>query len=69
MDDIDATCAINLAAVMKGTKVAMEFMGSEGGIIVNTASIAGLSPVAYSPVYAGTKAGVVNFTRWEALLI
>ena len=34
-----------------------------GGVIVQTASIAGLMPYAVDPVYAATKAGVVNFTR------
>ena len=62
MEDIDRAVAINLTAVLKGTKLAKERM-PRGGVIVNTASVAGLGPVDFSPVYAATKAGVVNFTR------
>jgi NAD(P)-dependent dehydrogenase (short-subunit alcohol dehydrogenase family) len=31
--------------------------------VVNVASMGGLLPMPQSPVYAATKAGVVNFTR------
>ncbi|XP_055016008.1 15-hydroxyprostaglandin dehydrogenase [NAD(+)]-like [Boleophthalmus pectinirostris] len=34
-----------------------------GGVIINTASIAGLEAIPYSPVYSATKFGVVGFTR------
>lgn len=33
------------------------------GLIVNTASIAGLQPVERTPTYTATKFGVVGFTR------
>jgi 15-hydroxyprostaglandin dehydrogenase (NAD) len=64
---IDKAVGINLTAVMKGTMIAKELM-KDGGIIVNTASVAGLAPVDFTPVYAATKAGVVNFTRSLAWL-
>lgn len=39
-----------------------------GGVIVNTASLIGLGPMAAAPVYAVAKAGVVNFSRSLAYL-
>jgi len=41
---------------------------ARGGVIINTASMGGLLPMPTSPVYAATKAGVVNFTRSLAYL-
>ncbi|HEV8718245.1 MAG TPA: SDR family oxidoreductase [Candidatus Binatia bacterium] len=37
-------------------------------MIVNTASLIGLGPMASAPVYAAAKAGVVNFSRSLAYL-
>ncbi len=60
---------INLAAVIEGTRLAVrEMMGGRGGVVVNTASMGGLLPMPGSPVYAATKAGVINFTRSLAYL-
>ncbi|KAG0261214.1 hypothetical protein BG011_001255 [Mortierella polycephala] len=63
---------INLTAVVEGTRLGVEAfqvekqqgrLGSEGGVIVNTASIAGILPFTLGPVYTATKHGVVGFTR------
>ncbi|HEY8492211.1 MAG TPA: SDR family oxidoreductase [Dehalococcoidia bacterium] len=55
---------VNLRAVILGTQVAVEAMRRRGGgVIVNTASIAGLQPFPPDPVYTATKHGVVGFTR------
>ncbi|RKO83676.1 hypothetical protein BDK51DRAFT_27511, partial [Blyttiomyces helicus] len=56
---------IDLTAVIYGTRLALTEMiaAGKGGVIVNTASLAGLVPVYFQPVYAAAKAGVVNFTR------
>ena len=60
---------INLGAVINGTRIAVrEMKRGRGGVIVNTASMGGLLPMPGSPVYAATKAGVVNFTRSLAYL-
>ncbi|MCC7089492.1 MAG: SDR family NAD(P)-dependent oxidoreductase [Chloroflexi bacterium] len=61
---------INLTAVIDATRIAVREMrrGGKGGVIVNTASMGGLLPMPDSPVYAATKAGVVNFTRSLAYL-
>ena len=61
--------AINLTAVILGTRLGVLAMREEGGgVIVNTASMGGLLPMPTAPVYAATKAGVVNFTRSLAYL-
>ncbi|XP_061104225.1 15-hydroxyprostaglandin dehydrogenase [NAD(+)]-like [Conger conger] len=63
----EKTVAVNLNAVIRGTYLALQHMkkdtGGEGGVIVNTASIAGLGPVLLLPVYAATKHAVVGFSR------
>jgi NAD(P)-dependent dehydrogenase (short-subunit alcohol dehydrogenase family) len=56
--------AINLTAVIDATRLAVRDMRAHGGgVIINTASMGGLLPMPDSPVYAATKAGVVNFSR------
>ena len=63
------TLDINLRGVLLGTYHAVPALRRRGGgVIVHTASIAGLVPYAVDPVYAATKAGVVNFTRSLAFL-
>ena len=61
---------INLTAVIDGTRIAVREIQKRGhgGVVVNTASMGGLLPMPGSPVYAATKAGVVNFTRSLAYL-
>jgi len=60
---------LNLTAVIDGTRIAVrEMRRSGGGVIVNTASMGGLLPMPDAPVYAATKAGVINFTRSLAYL-
>lgn len=56
--------AINLGGVVLGTRVAVEHLRRRGGgVIVNTSSIASLSPMPDDAVYAATKAGVTMFTK------
>lgn len=58
------TLDINLRGVVLGTHHAIPLLRERGGgVIVQTASIAGLMPYEVDPVYAASKAGVVNFTR------
>ena len=55
---------INLGAMLIGTRLAIDVMlAGGGGAVVNTASVAALSPMPKDPVYAATKAGVVMFTQ------
>ncbi|MGO9603239.1 MAG: SDR family NAD(P)-dependent oxidoreductase [Candidatus Binataceae bacterium] len=62
---------IDLQAVILGTGLAAPIMGKQGGgVIINTASMAGLYPHRQDAVYGAAKAGVVNFTHslasWSA---
>jgi NAD(P)-dependent dehydrogenase (short-subunit alcohol dehydrogenase family) len=47
--------------------VAFQYMGKnnnkKGGVVVNTASIAGLDPNDLVPIYSGIKHGVVGLTK------
>jgi len=55
---------VNLTAVIIVAQVAIHYMKqSNGGVIINTASVGGLQPIPFSPVYAATKAGVIHLTR------
>jgi NAD(P)-dependent dehydrogenase (short-subunit alcohol dehydrogenase family) len=61
---------LDLTAVIRATRLAVLQMRrrGHGGVIVNTASLIGLEPVPFAPVYAAAKAGVVAFTRALAFL-
>ncbi|XP_041864895.1 15-hydroxyprostaglandin dehydrogenase [NAD(+)]-like [Melanotaenia boesemani] len=63
----EKTVSINLMGSIRGTYVALEHMnklnGGQGGVIINTASMAGVGPLLSCPVYTATKSGVVGFTR------
>ncbi|KAI3373908.1 hypothetical protein L3Q82_022475 [Scortum barcoo] len=67
----EKTVSINLMGVIRGTYLALEHMsklsGGRGGVIVNTASMAGVGPLPSCPVYTATKHGVVGFTRAMAV--
>ncbi|XP_006661314.2 probable quinone oxidoreductase [Oryza brachyantha] len=56
---------VNLVAVIDGTRIASQIMrsGKKPGVIINIGSAAGLYPMNFDPIYSGTKAGVVMFTR------
>lgn len=59
-----AVVEIDLQAVILGTGIAAPIMQRQGGgVIINTASMAGLYPHRNDPVYGAAKAGVVNFTN------
>jgi len=64
-----AVADVNYRGVVLGTRLALEPMRrSGGGAVVNTASGAAVVPLAQQAVYAGSKAGVVHFTRSCAAL-
>ena len=66
----EAVLEIDLYAVILGTRLAVRHLRRQGGggVIDNTASMAGLTPAGASPVYSAAKAGVVHFTRTLAPL-
>lgn len=62
--DWDRTLMIDLWAVIAGTQAAVPALKQRGGgVIINTASVAGLIAYAPDPIYAAAKHGVVGFTR------
>jgi len=68
-DSWDRTLAVNLWAVIAGIQAAVPAMRRcGGGVIVNSASLAGLVAYDTDPIYAATKHGVVGLTRGLAFL-
>jgi NAD(P)-dependent dehydrogenase (short-subunit alcohol dehydrogenase family) len=57
---------VNVLGVLLGTKLAAGQV-KDGGSIINTASIAGLSGIPMQALYAASKAAVVSVTRTAAL--
>ncbi|CAG8679177.1 3435_t:CDS:2, partial [Dentiscutata heterogama] len=57
------TIDINLNAVIKGTQLGIQFLKKRGGgVIINTASLAGFYPSKFL-IYGASKYGVVGFTH------
>ena len=55
---------VNAVGVMLGTAAGIRALRRRGGgVIVNTASVAALGPMPNDPIYAASKAAVVNFTE------
>ncbi len=68
LEDIDKVLAVNLAGVMYGSHIAATHMAKKrSGSIINTASIAGLSPSYALMAYRASKAGVINFSKSIAI--
>jgi NAD(P)-dependent dehydrogenase (short-subunit alcohol dehydrogenase family) len=65
----DTTFAVNVRSVFVGTKHAARAMiaQGEGGAIVNTASVAGLTGGGGPQAYSATKAAVISLTRTTAV--
>ena len=53
--------------VIRGILLAFQYMGQnnnkKGGVVVNIASISGLDPCEFIPIYGGNKHGVVGLTK------
>ncbi|RIB12498.1 hypothetical protein C2G38_1976563 [Gigaspora rosea] len=55
---------INLNAVIKGTQLGIQYLKKRGGgVIINTASLAGFHPLESYPIYTAAKYGIVGFTQ------
>ncbi|XP_049545984.1 alcohol dehydrogenase 1-like [Anopheles darlingi] len=63
----DQLINVNLTAVINSSLFCFDLMsrskGGKGGVIVNVASVAGLEPIPFLPIYCASKHGVVSFTR------
>lgn len=65
---LDKTWAVNLRAPLLWVRAAFHaWMGSNGGAIVNVASVAGLRPSPLMGAYNISKAGLIHMTRQLAL--
>jgi NAD(P)-dependent dehydrogenase (short-subunit alcohol dehydrogenase family) len=64
--DFERVMAVDLYGVMVGTQQAARRMG-EGASIINTTSIAGISPGVGLTTYRAAKAGVIHFSRCAAI--
>ncbi len=67
--DFEAVIGVSLLGGMLGTQAAARQMVEQGtgGSIINTASLAGLTPGAGLVTYRVAKAGIIHFTRCVAL--
>ncbi|KAI8145471.1 hypothetical protein BJV82DRAFT_603796 [Fennellomyces sp. T-0311] len=64
----DRMLDINTTAIVKGSKVALLHMAKRGGgVIVNTASVAGFLCSPAVGIYAASKHGVIGWTRSNAI--
>jgi NAD(P)-dependent dehydrogenase (short-subunit alcohol dehydrogenase family) len=54
---------VDLFGVALGCYLAFPLMREQGGVIVNTASMAGLYPIPGDPIYPAAKAGVIHLTH------
>ncbi|XP_038053291.1 15-hydroxyprostaglandin dehydrogenase [NAD(+)]-like [Patiria miniata] len=63
----DLCIDVNVKGTIAGTFSAIKYMGSEaggkGGKIINVASLAGLGPAVFMPVYAASKHAIVGLTK------
>jgi NAD(P)-dependent dehydrogenase (short-subunit alcohol dehydrogenase family) len=67
-DVFDRIIAVNLKGIWHGLKYELPHMlANGGGAIVNTASSAGIQPIANIAIYSASKHGVVGLTKATAL--
>ncbi|KAL6266379.1 hypothetical protein P5V15_003234 [Pogonomyrmex californicus] len=66
-NDWERTIDVNMKALIHSSFLAMDYMGKhkggKGGVIVNVASLAALTPAVMHPVYTATKYGVLGFSQ------
>ncbi len=68
VENWDRVLAVNLKGVFLGMKYAIpEMLKNGGGVIVNTASTAGLTGYPSLPAYSASKGGVIQLTKTAAL--
>ncbi|XP_025152392.1 15-hydroxyprostaglandin dehydrogenase [NAD(+)]-like [Harpegnathos saltator] len=64
---LEQTIDLNITSLIRSTLLAMDYMGKhmggKGGLIINIASVAGLSASYIIPIYSATKHAVVSFSQ------
>ncbi len=64
MEEYSKVVSVNLTAVFIGIKLVLKDMVKQkSGVIINTASVAGIRGGLASPTYTATKHGVIGFTK------
>ncbi|MDE2597552.1 MAG: SDR family oxidoreductase [Sphingomonadales bacterium] len=63
VEDFDLVLKINTTAVFAVSQAALPYLVRSKGVIVNTASAAGLSGIAYNAAYSASKHAVVGLTK------
>jgi len=67
-ENLDRVIAVNLRGVFLGMKYAIQQMLKQGsGVIINTASVAGIVGWKNLPAYSASKGGIIQLTRVAAL--
>jgi NAD(P)-dependent dehydrogenase (short-subunit alcohol dehydrogenase family) len=68
LENFDRVIAINLKGVFLGMKYSIpEMLKNGGGVIINTASVAGIVGFQGIPAYCASKGGVIQLTKTAAL--
>jgi 3-oxoacyl-[acyl-carrier protein] reductase len=62
----DASLSVDLLAVVRASRAALEFIAAGPGTIINIASGSGLNPSVRTPAYGAAKAAVIHYTRTQA---
>jgi NAD(P)-dependent dehydrogenase (short-subunit alcohol dehydrogenase family) len=57
-----AVVDVNLSGLIAGTELGILAMRETGGVIINTASIAGLDPYPTDPIYGATKSAMILYS-------
>ena len=66
-ESIDRQFGLNVKGLLLVTQAAARVFPTEGGVVVNISSGAGVTPIAPAQVYSATKGAVDNLTRSLAL--
>lgn len=61
-EKIQAQFDTNLTAVVKISSIAIKYLKESKGNIINTSSVAGITPIPFQACYSASKAGILNFS-------
>ena len=61
-EKIQALFDTNLTAVVKISSLALKYLKKSKGNLINTSSVAGVTPIPFQACYSASKAGVLNFS-------